>query len=380
MLFFIRPINRKRPLEKGDIVVAGFLGTNIGLGEGARRIIKELKNANLIIHTANLSAILGNEDFNAGEKWPRSTKDHGILIFYVNPDYFSLFFFILNRKKLISRRIIAYWHWELETIPKKWLDTLQLVDEIWVPTFFIANALKKVTDQTPIYVIPHSYDISNTPIIFSKDPFPEFFGKTLVFFMYDIGSCHARKNPEAIIKAFSYINDPNVILIIKIKNASAWPESLEKIKNASNNNRNIHIMQDNLSSEQMRNLIARMDIIISLHRSEGYGLLMLEGMAAGKPVIATGWSGNLDFMTPECSILIDYTLVPVKDEQGIYDKYNAVWAEPNIEQAAKALQFLIDHPEERVRLGQAARAHIEKICSNEAWIKHLPQSFWDSLS
>ena len=198
--------------------------------------------------------------------------------------------------------------------------------------------------------------------------------------MYDVGSIHARKNPEAVIEAFRRANTPQSVLIIKIKNDSVWPKSLHILQTAIKDMPNVHIIREKFTHEEMKNLIARMDIIISLHRSEGYGLLMLEAMAAAKPVIATGWSGNLDFMTPDCAVLIDYTLVPVEDPQHCYDKYNAVWAEPNIIQAAEALKRLLNNPAERKRLGDAARGHITDYLSPEKWKKSLPKSFWGSLS
>ena len=223
-------------------------------------------------------------------------------------------------------------------------------------------------------------DISLTPSKPTYDLLPQFSGKILVFFMYDVRSTHARKNPEAVINTFILTNDQNSVLIIKINNNHAWPESLKRIQTLSKDIPNIHIICEKFTHDEMKNLIARMDIVISLHRSEGYGLLMVEAMAAAKPVIATGWSGNLDFMTPDCSILIDYTLIPVEDPQHCYDKYNAVWAEPNIIQAAEALRRLLNDPAERKRLGDAARAHITDYLSPEKWKKSLPKSFWDSLS
>jgi glycosyltransferase involved in cell wall biosynthesis len=77
-------------------------------------------------------------------------------------------------------------------------------------------------------------------------------------------------------------------------------------------------------------------------------------MALGKAVVATGWSANLDFMTPDNSDLVDYTLVPVEDSQGLYR--SGRWAEADIQDAAAKLKALIDDPVRRQRLGaQAAK-------------------------
>jgi glycosyltransferase involved in cell wall biosynthesis len=220
--------------------------------------------------------------------------------------------------------------------------------------------------------------VTSIPTLPTRDIVPEFDGKTIIFFMYDVRSAHSRKNPEAVIKAFRMAaeNRPDCILLMKINNTESWPESESRLRKLAEGCNTIHFMHKKLSSEDMQNLMARVDIIISLHRSEGFGLLMAEGMAAGKPVIATGWSANMDFMTVESSILIDYTLIPVVDDQRGYDGYNAVWAEPNVHQAAEALRLLIESPEERNRLGQAARAQILSYLSDDNWLKTVPEAFW----
>ena len=102
-------------------------------------------------------------------------------------------------------------------------------------------------------------------------------------------------------------------------------------------------------------LTANSDIVLSLHRAEGFGLIPAEAMLLGKPVIATGWSGNLQFMDGECAALVDYQLVPVRDPRQVYDIPGAHWAEPNHEQAAAYLRWLADNPAERVALGKKGR-------------------------
>jgi glycosyltransferase involved in cell wall biosynthesis len=80
-------------------------------------------------------------------------------------------------------------------------------------------------------------------------------------------------------------------------------------------------------------------------------------MLLGRPVVATGWSGNLTFMTPETSALVGYRLVPVVDPRGNYEVRDAQWAEPDIEEAAAWLQRLGDDAALRQRMGAAGRAY-----------------------
>ncbi|MDD3371550.1 MAG: glycosyltransferase family 4 protein, partial [Alphaproteobacteria bacterium] len=216
----------------------------------------------------------------------------------------------------------------------------------------------------------------------TRDPLPQFSGKTIVFFTYDIRSTHARKNPEAVIRAFRTAagNNPSSVLVIKINNSQTWPDSEARLKKCAEGLTNVYFMHEKLSSEDMRNLIARVDIILSLHRAEGFGMLLAEGMAAAKPVIATGWSANTEYMTPESGILIDYKLVPIVDDQHGYDGLGGVWAEPDVDQAASELRRLIGDPAERTRLGLAARRQIMAYLSDENWLKTIPEGLWNYVA
>jgi glycosyltransferase involved in cell wall biosynthesis len=104
----------------------------------------------------------------------------------------------------------------------------------------------------------------------------------------------------------------------------------------------------------MAGLMAAADIVISLHRSEGFGLVPAQAMALGKPVIVTAWSGNLDFMNKNNSVLVSYTLVPVHDPEGAFQADNQKWADANVEEAAQWLRKLAGDTDLRARLGGAA--------------------------
>jgi len=380
-LCLTQALPENRPTPRGDIVVCGFLGTASGIGQGARQMLHFFEEMNLPVWGANASRFAILEDFEGGPLWPAQASAGGIVIFHINPDIMSLVWRAIGRKHLISRYSVGVWAWELDVPPERWRRAVNLVDEIWAPSTFVAQALSKIAGGKPIHVLPHYLDVASFRSQPAHDPLPALQGKTVVFFSYDVRSLHARKNPEAVVEAFrlAAANNPQAALVIKINNNGTWPEARARVECAAEGLSNVIIMEDKLSDDGMRDLLARADIVMSLHRSEGFGLLMAEGMAASKPVIATGWSGNLDFMTPSCSVLIDYTLVPVEDPQHIYDKYGALWAEPDIAQAGAALKRLIEDPAERQRLGQAARAQAEAFFSKEAWIKLLPSSLAGAL-
>jgi glycosyltransferase involved in cell wall biosynthesis len=344
-------------------------------------MVRHFQATGLETKTANVSRFALMEDFEAGPLWPEQIGDGGIAILHVNPDLFNLCTRAMGLDRLRRRRVAGCWAWELDVIPPSWKLALRQVDEVWVPSQFIAGGLRKIAGHTPVHVVPHRMDVEGVRLAPLKDPFPAYAGRPIVFFSYDVRSTHARKNPEAVIEAFRRATSDNSdpVLILKVHGEKAWPQSLERLQRAADGCPNIIILQKTFSPEVMKDVMARIDIVISLHRSEGYGLLMAEAMAAAKPVIATGWSGNMDFMTPECSFPIGYRLVPALDPQNTYGGYGAHWAEPNIAEAAAVLKNLLEHPDERLSMGRAAREHIAKIHAPEAWLSTLPDSFWMAI-
>ncbi len=377
-LFLTRKVDPERQILPGNVVVAGFFGTASGIATIARHMLRQFNDNHIPALAANLSH-LATTDIEAGPLWPENAGTDGAVIFNANPDMMSIAMAAIGWARLRTRRIIAIWAWELETVPSGWITAMRAVDEVWVPSKFIADALKRAAPEKPVYVVPPPMDVAAMPTAPRQDPLPQFAGRPVVFFMYDVNSVHARKNPEAVIEAFrrATLNDSTPLLVLKISNDHVWPESYERVQKAIADIANVHIIREKLPYETVKDLLARADIVLSLHRSEGFGFLMAEAMAAAKPVIATGWSANTGFMTRECSVLIDYKLVPISDPQHVYDSYKAVWAEPDIAQAASELRRLLDDPAERKRLGQAARNHIMSYMSAQNGLKNLPQSFWN---
>jgi glycosyltransferase involved in cell wall biosynthesis len=146
--------------------------------------------------------------------------------------------------------------------------------------------------------------------------------------------------------------------VFKTVGGDAAPEALSQLRAAIGDDADVRLMTEPLSADERDRLLASCDVLLSLHRSEGFGLLPAEAMAAGKPVIATAWSGNLDFMDGTCAVLVPYRLCDVEDGQGIYK--GGQWAEADTEAAGLALARLIDDPERRADLGAQARIAIQR--------------------
>jgi glycosyltransferase involved in cell wall biosynthesis len=146
--------------------------------------------------------------------------------------------------------------------------------------------------------------------------------------------------------------------VLKVWGADHAPGDFARIAAMVEGAANIRLETGALSSADRHALTACSDIVLSLHRAEGFGLVMAEAMALAKPVVATGWSGNTDFMDPGCAVLVGHSLAAARDDRSVY---RGTWAEPDVMAAAVALRRLADDPAERSRLGAAARARVRGL-------------------
>jgi glycosyltransferase involved in cell wall biosynthesis len=170
-----------------------------------------------------------------------------------------------------------------------------------------------------------------------------------------------RKNPFGVIDAFKAAFEPNEgpLLLVKTLNGNKRRDCLERILISCSDRPDIEVRDGHLGSDEQLSLIAEADVLVSLHRSEGYGLHLAEAMAAGTPIITTNYSGPVDFLDGSCAELIPYHLVPVQELEGAYG--NGEWAEPDLGAAANAMRRLFDEPSQRSLLAAAARNRIDQM-------------------
>jgi len=234
---------------------------------------------------------------------------------------------------------IGLWVTEFETAPPEWDFAYDIVHEIWTPSTFSANAIRRET-HLPVKVVPHAVSVPNVP------PMPRSrFGldkdKFLGMAIMDLSSCPDRKNPLAHVRAWklAFGDDPAAHLIMKVKFSrhTQFPrkELLEEIGAA----RNISLTEAVFGDLEMFGFQRMADAYVSLHRAEGYGLNIHEMLEIGTPVVATGWSGNMDFMPryPNADA-VPFELVPYSDRTFRYGGEGLRWAEADIEAAACALR------------------------------------------
>jgi glycosyltransferase involved in cell wall biosynthesis len=196
-----------------------------------------------------------------------------------------------------------------------------------------------------------------------------------VLTIFNAASSFARKNPLASIAAFrrAFGDDPSARLIIKASNLSTCPQGSDFLNQAQIFSKNVIVVPEKLGFSEMDKLYLESDVVLALHRSEGFGLAIAEAMVRGLPVVATNWSGNVDFVNEGIGFPIPYTLVSAEDPQGSYHHPTTYWAEACVDAAAEALKTLRNDPQLRQRLGQAGAAHAAQAWSIEAYAQRVRQ-------
>lgn len=367
----LRRTRRRNLRAVGPVTVVGFHGAVHGLGEGARMLARGLTDAGLPVRAVDLSAYVGMPVDLAVTASPPGAKERGVLISHINPPELLRWTRETEGRFLAGRRHIGYWAWELEDAPADWAPAFDLVDEVWTPSAFAADALRKLA--------PPRVKVTPLPYPLYLNPRPEAdrarFGlpdAVIVLMAFDLRSTAQRKNPYAALRAFRKAANQaqrDALLVCKVVGADLYPETFAALSADVGGDPNIRLMTDSLSAEDMATLTASSDIVLSLHRSEGYGLLLAEAIWLGKPTVATGWSANIEFMDPASSQLVDYALIPVEGDGEIYQ--SGRWAAADEDDAARKLARMIGDDAWRAELAAATARNDHMSFDRSAWLAAL---------
>jgi len=322
-------------------VVAGVLSSATGLGESARMNLDGLRHAGLPFGGVDLSGtLLGAADLPAYPLESRqSPQGPGTLILHTPGTTLPYALLRCGRDVVRGKKLVGFWHWELARLPREWRLGSDRLDEIWVPSQFCADAVRQ-SFAGPIRVIPHPVDVAGARRRLRTD------ARFKALAMFNMASGFERKNPLAAIRAFkrAFGADPSARLTLKIVNPMHYPKGMEALSREIDGAENIALLVEVMPRQTVMQLIADFDAVLSLHRSEGFGLLAAEAMLIGTPVIATDWSATSEFVSAETGIPIPYKMVPAIDPQGCSHDPRQNWADPDVEAAAAALVRLRSDP------------------------------------
>lgn len=347
--------------KKDNICLVGHPFAPIGMGEHVRSTCRALKSVAVNPTLGDIYQLNSpSEDELIEFSGSAAAEPCDINIFHINGDEIEQALAHLSYHKPWAGYNVIYPAWELSRYPKVWAKQLDGFDEIWAPSFFIQDALKAIC-RKPVLHMPLACEVVLTKFLSRR-----YFGipetDYVFLFFFDVRSYVSRKNPKAVIDAFRILLNRNqfakTTLVLKINGADQAPEVFSQLHAYLDDMRDhILIIQDVMTDNEVKNLVRCCDCFISLHRSEGYGRGMAEAMFLGKPVIATGYSGNMDFMSSEVAFIVDYKLISLIE--GEYPHYDGqVWAEPDVNEAANYMQLLLANPEVGREMGKSAQLHI----------------------
>lgn len=273
-----------------------------------------------------------------------------------------------------GRYTMALWVWEMPDLPEYWFKEFDKLDEVWAPSTFVAGSFVKATRQ-PVTVVPHA--IRLLPQTQGREAFDLPRDRAIFLFSFSAGSGDGRKNPWSVIEAYKRAFGASTaadkpLLLIKVQHAAYFPELTAALRTAVEAVGG-RLITETYSRQQMHDLYYNIDCYVSLHRAEAFGLALAEAMAAGKPVIATAYSGTMEFMTPDNSFGVDYQLRGVVPDDHRYRpemlghfQPGMMWAEPDIDQAARLMVEVLERPDEARRRGENAARHIRQHFSLDA--------------
>ncbi len=358
-----RPDPHARTVQ--PVFVAGYFRTASGLGESARLCAEACHALGYDTRTVDISAehMQPTDLPHDAVADARSHLGPGTVILHVNAPLVPLALLQLGRAFVRSKHIIGTWAWELERVPPDWRRGLPFVHQAWAPSRFTAEAVRQKASALAIRVVPHPLAVRARPVAAgSRDRFR-------VLMIFNAASSFARKNPCAGIAAFrrAFGADANAELVVKSSNLDVYPGARAALKTAIGGQSNIRHIDHVLPPHEIEALYEFAGAVLSLHRSEGFGLVLAEAMLRGLPVVATNWSGNVDFLDADNGCPVRYGLVPARDPRGVYDFPDLRWAEPDIDHAAEYLRRLSSDPDWRTRIGRRAAEDAARIFSLEAY-------------
>ncbi|MFO1540858.1 MAG: glycosyltransferase [Chloroflexota bacterium] len=343
--------------SSGGVNLAGYIRDEMGIGEATRGMAHALSAAG--IPFCVLEARKGPRARRADHGWAHRIVDRPLFpttILHVNPDTLPLVLGELPAEATAGRRTIGVWAWETEELPSRWHDLYRCVDEIWAPSTFVRDALLR-SATVPVHVVPHAVRSPDGPFLSRAElGLPE--GRVLFLAMYDPSSMIERKNPDGALRAFLAAfpaADRDVGLVLKVN--APTDGDLRRLRALLPDDPRIVVIDRPLDRHAVDSLIHACDALISLHRAEGFGLVVAEARALGRPVVTTDWSGTTDFADASVAMPVGYRLVRLGRTIGPYPA-SARWAEPDPDAAVAALRALRDDPALRARLGAAAGARI----------------------
>ena len=354
--------------------LVGYFRSNTGVAEiarGMRRALEAIEEP-LAVTTIDPEGRVENGHGSPGNADPAAPYD--VTLLNVNADQIRDVAHRLGEHYFAGRASVGFFFWELETFPDKWAQSFESLEEVWVASDFVRSSIGR-SSPVPVVRIPPVVSVPDVTGDTARFGLPR--DRKIFLCAFDALSVPVRKNPFGVVEAFRRAfgsASREACLVVKVSNlhlARAAADQLGLPRNfAEELSRAVEsvsgrFVDETLDRSQMMGLLAACDSFVSLHRAEGFGLLLAEAMALGKPCIATGYSGNADFMNVENSYPVDHRLIEIEQDAGPY-LAGQRWADPDLDHAAAQMRTVVDEPNEAAARAEIGRGDVRAAFSPSA--------------
>jgi GT2 family glycosyltransferase/glycosyltransferase involved in cell wall biosynthesis len=340
----------------------GFFNTISGLGSNARSCARAIEHAGIPLNKISIPSWAEP----VAKRSLREFAPYRVNLFLQNADMLTRFFNAYGTDVLKGAYNIGCWSWELPSARADWHHLYRYLDEVSGPSDFCRHAIKSITNL-PVMRLPMVVEGLEDKTIYPREYFDLPPGVFVFCYIFDVSSYLDRKNPFCLIEAFKreFGNSADVLLYLKYFNSKHDEANVRAIEEAVAGAQNIRTYSGIMDENEIVSLQNSIDCLVSPHRSEGFGYNLVEAMYLGKPVIATRYSGNLDYMRDDNSYLIDSKLMPISLTVGPYVRGH-VWADPSIDHLCHLMRTVFEDREGRERKARQAAEDIRKNYSAAA--------------
>jgi len=254
------------------------------------------------------------------------------------------------------RNAIGMTVWETDTMPPQWRNVLSHVLEVWLPCEFNISAFGRDL-PTPVFKLPHVIVPRRVNGEAADVGLPDVRHGDFVF--YAVFEWQDRKGPAELLTAYlhAFPTEDDTVLVVK-SSPSAAPAAAQTLATArarTQSRARVVICADAWNEERLDALHRRGDCYVSLHRGEGWCYPLFEAAGRGTPVVATGYSGPLEYLSADFAELVPYQLVPVRQPY-LYYHPTMRWAEPDVRAASERLRWVyLNRDAAKARATDAAR-------------------------
>lgn len=265
---------------------------------------------------------------------------------------------------------IGYFYWEADRLPNNWRNSLNVLNELWVPCNLVKQACISSGYKGKIKIVPTPIKLfeQGKKISIPSDFSNNYILSNDIFKFYSIFQWHERKGYKELLKSYlsEFSSNDNVVLILKVNplnigdyTEAAIKRDILKTKGyvGKANSPKIFLSKKLVQKDYIHGLHAIGDCYVAPHHGEGWGMPIHDAMYCKKQIITTKFGGVTEYLDDNSAHLIRYDLKPVSNMEWspLYGSYQK-WAYPDVQHLSSLMR---DVYENKNKYGdKAERAHL----------------------